>query len=87
MIRGFDIVYQLYEKGLVCESINWIINLLSSYNELVHSCFLVLFLPPPDLGSKIPDLVYQQKLCFHRLSLFIEKLYLNSTLIVRFTYN
>lgn len=52
MIRGFDIVYQLYEKVLVCESINWIINLLSSYNELVHSCFLVLFLPPPDLGLK-----------------------------------
>lgn len=37
MIRGFDIVYQLYEKGLVCESINWIINLLSSYNELVRT--------------------------------------------------
>lgn len=52
MIRGFDIVYQLYEKGLVCESINWIINWLSSYNELVHSCFLVLFLPPSDLGLK-----------------------------------
>lgn len=52
MIRGFDIVYQLYEKGLVCESINWIINLPSFYNELVHSCFLALFLPSSGLGLK-----------------------------------